>query len=106
MSKMPKMNWTPEPSHRHRPERDLSKLAWSMWLVSMALLVAWIASVALAGFSAAWTILLLGMFVGLNLATLVLGFRYVDYLEPWLVARDRILGKRDSRASQRHPVEP
>ena len=104
MSKMPKMNWTPEAAHRHRPERSLAKLAWSMWVVSMTLLVAWVVSVALGGFSAAWTILLLGMFVGLNLATIVLGFRYVDYLEPWREARDRILGKRYSRASHRHPT--
>lgn len=100
---MRRMNWTPEPSHRRRPEHGHPKLAWSMWLASMTLLAAWVVSMAVGGFSATWTILLLGMFVGLNLATIVLGFRYVDYLEPWREARDRILGMRERREAQRHP---
>ena len=102
---MQKVNipWTPEPAHVHRPEHNHSKLAWSMWVVSMILLTAWVVSVAIGGFSAMWTILLLGMFVGLNLATIVFGFRFVDYLEPWRVARDRLRGKREQRAADQHP---
>jgi hypothetical protein len=100
-----KVNWTPEPAHTHRPEHSRSTLAWSMWIVSMCLLTFWVVSLVLWGLSTLWTVLLLGMFVGLNLATIVFGFKYVEDLEPWLIARDRVLRGRGRRVRRVPPPE-
>jgi hypothetical protein len=97
-----KINWTPEPAHVVRPPHPHDKIAWTLWVVSIACVCLWIAGMA-AGISFGGKIhLLLLIFAGLMLVCVVLGFKFVQYLEPMKLARRWLLSLRAQRAEDRH----
>lgn len=98
-----KPNWTPEPARWHQPESPHPKMARSLWIALAVLLVLWGGSVALGVRLGGWVHVLLGIAAGLMILYIVFGFKYVEYLEPKEVARDRILRTREMRSEHRHP---
>jgi hypothetical protein len=100
-----KVNWTPEEAHTKRPHHAHTKLAWVLWVLGAAIVITWVAGMAAGVPFGKWTYLLLGVFVGLLLASIALGFGHVEYLEPMKVARRRIMRSRHGRAPQKPKVE-
>jgi hypothetical protein len=100
-----KMNWTPEPAHRHRPDSPHAKLAWALWITGAVLLAVWIAAMALGAQMGGRADLLLLAFAALLLVCVLMGFRNVEYLEPMQIARRRIMRMRAWRWARRRQGE-
>lgn len=95
------VNWTPEPAHTRRPKNAHQTMAWTLWIFSALLLVAWIASMA-AGYTMNGRVhMLLVAFAAIQLVNILLAFNYVEYLEPMKAARARIMRWRTRRVKDR-----
>jgi len=86
--------WVPGSAHLHRPKKIQMVVLWTLWTVTVVLLVLWLWGMASHHLMGGWVHVLLAGAVVMTGVCSYYGFKYCEYLEQPIIKKIRGLKQR------------